>query len=404
MGRHYTFARELCEGPTWDVNATGVAELLARERAEREMQRWLLPAFEDMKVCVLEFHQAWHNRTAEEIRKVQEEHCVAERFRIQSRMFLDAAPIERFGLDGSIVCAACIGDQRYGVPLCVRKEFYNLTASPEGTGQLWWLGMEEYANLYHGDKVLEPLNRHFVGAHVASAVRALGLGFDELVRMLTGPRYYERNLLHGAMWKWVGCSPNLADIWKEVAIAVPLVRHPVANLTRETPPFVNDGVKKVGNLYFIRAQMQRLHIVHGLGHGFLHHHVWRAGPSSSPIPALTAALTACQGAPEDLRDFHRRYGIDRSEGKYLHDPCVCGAFHSFFMDLDPTLEDLGDKRFDVASWPDICQVLLPDQRFVNQCILCGAHNTKDTLGLIWCREHRKFPNGTLNMGPCDRGK
>eukprot|EP00966_Prymnesium_polylepis_P196360 4550721-Prymnesium_polylepis.1 len=413
-GSHYAFASQLCDTPSWPATSYSSDEPVRRHEAAAVRQgHWRLPPFDDVQQCVRRFDEARQlsGATAETGARMR----MSEVFGEQTRAFLHAASnLSQLGIDGAVACAACIGDVRFRVPLCVDPAFYARQTSGNATLQLWWLGMEEYAGIMHGDPLLLPLNRHFVGALVAALTRSVGLDFGSLLRLFAGRRYYERNFLHGSIWYWFGCAPLVAsddaqedgaaeawagEAWRAIVQEAPEIVDPVDDLQTLRPPWVSDGWRRSGNSSVCRADAQRLQLVHGLGHSLLYHFVRQGGPAQSAPAALRRALDACSRAPPEM---HRLYAtaFDHSEGGTVRENCGCGAFHGFFLDLDPSLADLPPAdRASVTAWTKVCHAVLRVNgslakyaHYLNVCEYCGAYNTYKVLGLRWCAEYA--PNRT----------
>ena len=207
--------------------------------------RWLFPTLTDRRECESIYHEHWKgqagvaSRTAEESAALKSLNFAAE-LAVQTRAFLRAADIAKLGIDGAVVCSVCAGDavQRsyMRIPFCTKDSVYEAQTRDGGMQTLWWIGNEEYAGLAHGELIFPVINRHFVGVQVAALVQGIGGNFTRLVRLLSGPRYYERNIFHGAVWRWLACgegltSPTGEEAWRLVSEAAPLIGNPTENAT-----------------------------------------------------------------------------------------------------------------------------------------------------------------------------
>jgi len=409
---HHLFVRALCDSPTWNAgDYVADQKLRDADAVALQEQRWSYPPFDELHKCVsrwLKIKQARKKSSSDAAMKLLLQQAAQgrfyPRFKLQSSEFLESAPIGTLGIDGSILCGGCIGNMHFHStpPLCINRSFYEEQASPIGTRQLWWLGNEEYAAQYHGDPFLGILDRHIVGSHVARLMRSTGATFADVVRLLTGPRYYERNLLHGALWQWIGCAPSprldgAAVLWKQVALVLPNIEEVIQNI--EAPaPWVNDSFYRPGRIVNVLAAHQRLNIVHGIGHGFLYYFI---RTDQQPLDALYQALNACGQAPEELKQLYKTSFV-HYEGPELHHNCACGVFHSFFNNLSPELVELPVDMREVmlrntSTWGKICPVLLKALSSLpkgahmqyhpsadkDQCYNCGYKNSLKVIEPLW---------------------
>ena len=243
--RHAAFSAQLCDGPTWDSTAYTASKWPALDAQAVDEGRWLFPTLTDRRECESIYHEHWKgqagvaSRTAEESAALKSLNFAAE-LAVQTRAFLRAADIAKLGIDGAVVCSVCAGDavQRsyMRIPFCTKDSVYEAQTRDGGMQTLWWIGNEEYAGLAHGELIFPVINRHFVGVQVAALVQGIGGNFTRLVRLLSGPRYYERNIFHGAVWRWLACgegltSPTGEEAWRLVSEAAPLIGNPTENAT-----------------------------------------------------------------------------------------------------------------------------------------------------------------------------
>ncbi len=243
--RHAAFAAQLCDGSTWDSTAYTASKWPALDAQAVDEGRWLFPTLTDRRQCESVYHEHWKgqagvaSRTAEESAALKSLNFAAE-LAVQTRAFLRAADIAKLGIDGAVVCSVCAGDvlQRsyMRIPFCTKDSVYEAQTRDGGMQTLWWIGNEEYAGLGHGELIFPVINRHFVGVQLAALVRGIGGNFTRLVRLLSGPRYYERNIFHGAVWRWLACgeelmSPTGEEAWRLVSEAAPLIGNPTENAT-----------------------------------------------------------------------------------------------------------------------------------------------------------------------------